>query len=181
MNYEFDNEMIDSNLFKNFIKINENDKKFKKYIKEPNEINKIILDEAFKKHTKIALAVSYLKKIIYFESRRFDIKVRKLEQKESLLLDTYNTPDYTDTLIDEEAERQLCHIENSSLANVITNNILLEAIFFLTEHQQKILYYSYVLELKDKEIASKFNISQQAISRSRKQAIIKLQKILKNN
>ena len=174
--YYLNNEIINSSLFKNFLKINENNNLFKNYIKEPNHKNKVLLDQGFQHHSKKALAISYLKKIIYYESRRFDINVRKLVQNQPLIIDNCDTA-LIDMIKDDQAEEQFQYIEGKCIESFVSDDLLLQAIHNLSDRQQKILYFYYALDLNDADIAAKYNISQQAISKSRKQAILKLKKL----
>lgn len=150
---------------------------FSNYRKEPTDKNKILLDCAFQHHSKKALAISYIKKLIYYESRRFDINVRKLELNQPLIVDN---PDSTliDTVKDEEAEKQFQYMFPKCIRSFVSNELLLQAIHNLSDRQQKILYFYYTLEFSDAEIAAKYKVSQQAISKSRNQAILKLKSFM---
>ena len=97
--------MLKSSLFKNFIKNDGNNNLFTSYINYPTNKNKFLLDQAFQNYTKRALAISYFKKMIHFESRRFDINIRKLEQNEPLIIDKSDS-NLIDTIKDIETEKK---------------------------------------------------------------------------
>ncbi|MFJ5766773.1 sigma factor-like helix-turn-helix DNA-binding protein [Lysinibacillus sp. NPDC093210] len=176
MSFHFNFEMLNSSLFKNFLKNHSNNKLFTDYLCNSTDENKDLLDKAFKKYVKKAIAVSYLKKVIHYESRRFDKNIRKKDNKELLILDELNSLIIA-SLKDIEAENKLNQIEVGYRNGCITNQLLGKAIYTLSERQQKILYFYYVLNLSDIEIAAIFDVSQQAISKSRKHIISKLRRV----
>lgn len=176
MYFHFNFEILNSSLFKNFLKKHSNNKLLTGFLRNPTYQTKDLLDQAFKKYVKKAIAVSYLKKVIYYESRRFDKNIRKKDKMELLILDESNSP-LIASLKDNEAENKLNQIEVDYRSSFINNQLLNRAIHTLSERQQKILYFYYALNLSDIEIAAIFNVSQQAISKSRKHIISKLRRV----
>lgn len=163
-------------IFQEFIKIPHYQKLLSQYEKEPTPQNQKNLEEAFQNFSRKAIAISYLKKVIYYESRNFDKKIRNEKVKELLIL---NQPIEDDLyLIDLIEDESSCRLENQNSTNLndyINDLNLLNAINKLTPKQRKVIYLYFVKEWKEHEIAKEMKISQQAISKLIRKAI----KILK--
>ena len=61
---------------------------------------------------------------------------------------------------------------------MITEKKMYEAIQQLTDREQRILCYLYIYEMTEKEISSQLQVTQQAISKTKRLAIKKLQTYL---
>jgi RNA polymerase sigma factor (sigma-70 family) len=83
-----------------------------------------------------------------------------------------------ETLVDHRAD-----IEKSTLGDLrdleglISNPTLHGAYMSLSEKQKRILNLYYVMELNDTQIAKKLKLSQQSVSKTRKQAISNIKKV----
>ncbi|HCG4535998.1 TPA: hypothetical protein NJY08_004848 [Salmonella enterica subsp. enterica serovar Typhi str. AG3] len=179
--YKLNKTIIDSPIFESFISKGENEKLYLSYLEEPSYSKKEKLDEAFTTYTKQKLAISYLKKMIYFESRRFDKKRREFESKQPLILNAPTEENITlqDMIADENSENEFQLAFEVSIEDVITDSALMNAVQELSERQSEILYLSYVLNWSDKMIANRYNVSQQAINKSRRKTLNKLREALK--
>lgn len=179
--YHLNKSILNSSIFESFILIKKNKEMYRLYKNEPTLVNKERLEEAFIAHTKEFLAISYLKKVIYFESRRFDKKRRELENKQLVILNapTENNLTLLDMLVDENSESYFNLTLETCLEEVITDSLLIKAVRSLSERQKEILYYRYVLDYSDTMIAKKYNISQQSITKSHRKALQKLKEALK--
>lgn len=180
--YQLNEDIIKSLIFNSFITIKENKELYLAYLNDQSLSNKDKLDEAFTSHTKQILAIAYLKKLIYYESRRFDKKRREFENKQPVILNAPIEEDITmmDTIADENSEPHFqLALRASTIEGVIRDNLLIDAIRRLTDRQREILYYRYVLNWNDTMIAKKYNVSQQAISKSHKKALQKMREVLK--
>jgi len=179
--YHLNKSILNSSIFESFIVIKKNKEIYRLFKNEPTLFNKEKLEVAFTAHTKEFLAINYLKKVIYFESRRFDKKRRELENKQPLILNApiENNLTLLDMLADKNSESYFELILEASLEEAITDSLLIKAVRSLSERQKEILYYRYVLDYNDKMIAKKYNISQQAITKSHKKALQKLKEALK--
>ena len=179
--YHLNKSILNSSIFKSFILIKKNKEIYKMFKNDPTLFNKEKLDAAFTAYTKELLAISYLKKVIYFESRRFDKKRRELENKQPLILNApiENNLTLLDILADKNSESYFELTVEASLEEAITNSLLIKAVRSLSERQKEILYYRYVLDYSDTMIAKKYNISQQSITKSHRKALQKLKEALK--
>lgn len=120
---------------------------------------------------------SYINKTLYFTAINFDKKNRSHHKREALILDQpINNQNENSTYIEQVASTLTNDYETnySPFENQIVNENLYNAFKKLTKKQQEILYYAYVEELVDREITEILNVSRQAISKTRKKALISL-------
>ncbi|KGR86202.1 sigma factor-like helix-turn-helix DNA-binding protein [Lysinibacillus odysseyi] len=178
--YQLNKSILNSSIFESFVAAEENEKIYMTFINEPTLANKEKLEAAFTTHTKLILAISYLKKVIYFESRRFDKKRRELENKQPVILNAPTEENITllDMIADENAEYHFDLALEVNIEEVITDGLLIKAVRGLSDRQKEILYYRYVLNCNDTMIAEKYNVSQQAITKSHRKALQKLREAL---
>lgn len=178
--YRLNENIINSPIFQSFIETRENEVLYLTYINDSSLTNKENLEIAFVTHAKQVFAISYLKKLIYFESRRFDKKRREFEAKQLAILNA-NKEENTqliDLIEDEHADKPFQTKLETSIEEVLSDNVLIDAVRTLTKRQKDILFYHYVLNWNDTMIAKEFNVSQQAITKTRKKALQKLHDVL---
>jgi len=60
----------------------------------------------------------------------------------------------------------------------IQHPMLFKAIQSLNQRQQQILYLAYVLNISDTEISKKLNVTQQAVSKSKNNALAKVRRLI---
>ncbi|MBQ0140465.1 MAG: hypothetical protein KBT36_14365 [Kurthia sp.] len=178
--YRLNANIINSPIFQSFIETSENEVLYLTYINNSSLANKENLEIAFATHAKQVFAVSYLKKLIYFESRRFDKKRREFEAKQPAILNA-NKEENTqliDMIEDPHADKLFQTKLETSIEEVLSDNVLIDAVLTLTNRQKDILFYYYVLNWSDPMIAKEFNVSQQAIAKTRKKALQKMHDVL---
>lgn len=161
-------------LIEDFLHREENIKVLEDYMNNPNKRNKEVLDKQFKKHFYIIRCISYFIKMIHFESRHFDKKQRRRNEIYKLTLDKENDNGvhYIDLVVDFKGIE--CITKN--LEEISEDPILHASINNLTEKQKRILYYIFVEEMKDIEVASVLGISQQAVTKAKRRALTKIRK-----
>ena len=152
----------------------ENKSFYKLYVQNPTQENRERLDNQFKKHFYIIRCISYFIKMIHFEARHFDKKQRKRNKIYQLTLDNEN--DRGQRNIELIAGEHIKSYSKEKLEQVISDPILYSAFLNLTDRQQRILNYIYTDNLQDTEISTVLGISQQAVSKAKKNAIVKLRK-----
>lgn len=157
-----------------FLSEEENFLVFNNYINNPSNRNKEALDKQFQKHFYIVRCISYFIKMIHFESRHFDKKQRKREETYQLTLDKEN--DDGDRNIDSIADFQASEDTTKNLDEISDDPILHNLISNLTERQKKILYYIFVEDMMDKEVASILGITQQAVTKAKRVALTKIRR-----
>ena len=162
-----------------FLSIKENQKLYQLYKEFPTKDNEKKLDNAFRNYFRKIRAISYLNKVIHFESKHFDKIFRRNNERYLLILDRpinteenisvmselledYSSNNFVDEIYSEHLED---HFHSLDVINSIKN---------LTEKQKRILFMYFIKNLKDAEIAKVLKISQQAVSKTRNKAITKI-------
>jgi len=141
-----------------------------------------LLNERFKEFYFEYRFIAYVSKFLYFRAINFDRKERKQLEKEPIILDMPIDEDrklkLSDFIFYEESEAEF-GISPTKFDDLIFDENLYAAYKKLSTKQQKILYLAYHSLLKDTEIAKKLNVTQQAVSKNRKQALNILKKSLR--
>lgn len=160
-------DVVNSNVFKRFLEIEEYNRLYNAYLQEPSSTNADSLNEQFKYFEKLIIRIAYIKKAIRYESRKFDSKVREHNKKYELNLDApiNESLAMVDTVQDENSFIQFESIFENDLESLLSDEILITLLKRLNTKQKQVLYYRYVNELTEKEIAKIYNVSQQAISK----------------
>ncbi|WP_168193853.1 sigma-70 family RNA polymerase sigma factor [Lysinibacillus sp. SGAir0095] len=161
---------------------------YKQYCNSPNEWLKKLIDERFVQFYIRIRAIAYFSKIIYFTARHFDKERRKYEKRYVLTLDSSSCDDYgsknegantlKEMIVDESASIHFQERLSHELDQYIQHPILYRAIQSLNERQQQILYLAYVINISDTEISKKLNVTQQAISKSKNNALAKVRRLI---
>jgi RNA polymerase sigma factor (sigma-70 family) len=188
-NFEKDNpNLYNSNVFRSFITDNENREVFEEAICNPNNLNKQLLEERFKKFYFNIRFTSYLSTSIHFNAVNFDKKDRKLKTRNQLILHNAHNEDPNMSLIEmiPEQSRGNCPEEAyedtlKEVEEIVESEDLYNALQQLTSNQKEIIRLAYIDGMKDIEIASTLRKSQQAVSKSHQKALFTLRKILNNN
>ena len=160
--------VVNSNVFKNFLEIEENKNLYFSYLAEPTSENADALNEQFKYFEKQILRIAYIKKVIFYESKRFDSKLREYNKKIDLNLDApvFESVSVRDIVQDENSFIHFERIFDNDLESLLSDDLLITLLQRLNTKQKQILYYRYALDLTEQEIANMYNVSQQAISKT---------------
>ncbi|MDN4494577.1 sigma factor-like helix-turn-helix DNA-binding protein [Ureibacillus aquaedulcis] len=161
---------------------------YQQYCKSPNEWLKKLIDERFMQFYIRIRAISYFSKIIYFTARHFDMERRKYEKRYVLTLDGSSsdgngskkegTSTLKELIVDESATVHFPDKLNDELNQYIQHPLLYKAVQSLNKRQQQILFLAYVLNISDTEISKKLNVTQQAISKSKNNALAKVRRLI---
>ena len=160
-------DVVNSNVFKRFLEIEEYNKLYTAYLEDPNSTNADTLNEHFKYFEKQIIRIAYIKKAVIYESRKFDSMLREHNRKYELNLDApiNESLAMVDTVQDENSFLQFENIFENDLESLLSDELLITLLKRLNTKQKQVLYYRYVNELTEKEIAMIYNVSQQAISK----------------
>lgn len=105
-------------------------------------------------------------------------------KKENLLENTVDIFDYKENIqLSTELydSHQLCFIKSiKDIQFKFQNEYLIDAVLALNERQQTIVYYKYFLDMTDKEIAKKLNITRQAVTSTKLYILQKLRQELES-
>lgn len=151
-----------------FLNQEDNHQLFNKYQLEENKSIQILLDKRFQIFYRKYRLISYIIKILHYESIHFDKNLRVDKSRYQLQSHEFNIDNITTGKIDEYCENSL------SLKDHLSNEALSKEFSKLTTTQQKVLTLSFLSEFNDTEIASKLGVSQQSISKTKKTALKKL-------
>jgi len=169
-------------LIEQFLSDEENKRMYQEYLKNPIDKNRRKVNLAFKKYYKEVRTISYLQKVIEFETKRLDKKQRIYEEKHWLILDKPVNDEKKNNLYeiipDTSVTDNFEEIHFDHLEDYFENPLILNALAKLTKRQKDILYLAFVKNLKDGEIAKQFVISQQAVTKTKNKALEKLRREL---
>ncbi len=143
----------------------------------PSQENKNHLDKAFKKCLAKIRIIAYFIKIIDYEAKRFDRKLRMIQSKVPVHLDNLEIEESTMNLYEQKVEPTASYV-NESLEELIEYFPLYEAIKKRTVKQKRVLFLAYIRNISDSEIAKSLMISRQAVAKMRNSAIQKIRRDL---
>jgi len=146
-----------------FLSYPDNQKLYDDYLDSQSDDLKEKLDKEFKKFYQNIRILSYVIKMLHYESKRLDKKERDYRRKNDLTFDLYSENfqiPYADLIN-----------ETDDISEVITSEKLFLCIQNLSQRQKDILSLVYIKQFTDKEIARELQISQQAVSKSRKKIL----------
>lgn len=172
-------------IIKSFLNIAENMDLLKEVINNPTSILTKKLDDTFREFYFRIRFTSYLSQAIYFNAINYDKKVKLFSDRNKTILDIPVKDKKGRTVIEffcsmEWKDCQEDCIYSSNIKDHLTNASLYKGIEQLTENQRKLLSLAYIFDLTDSEIATYFNVSQQAVSKSHKKILKKLREIIEN-
>jgi RNA polymerase sigma factor (sigma-70 family) len=152
----------------------------KEFLTSPSASAEDCLNEAFKAHYFGIRFTSYVSSSLYFHSVNFDKKIRLHRGRQLLTLDQPLGGDEDGTFKDMIPDSgEPVTLPEQSLEDAISDDALLAAFRRLTDRQKEILDLAYVKEMSDTEIAKVLRVSQQAVSKSHKNALARLREELK--
>lgn len=172
-------------IIKSFLNIAENMDLLKEVINNPTSILTKKLDDTFREFYFRIRFTSYLSQAIYFNAINYDKKVKLFSDRNKTILDIPVKDKKGRTVIEffcsmEWKDCQEDCIYSSNIKDHLTNASLYKGIEQLTENQRQLLSLAYIFDLTDSEIATYFNVSQQAVSKSHKKILKKLREIIEN-
>ena len=157
-------ETYSERLLNGFLREGNNEELLKKYMISKERELKDLLDERFKVFFKKKKVLSYFLKVLHFESKHFDKRIR-----------THNKIYQLPSFIEEHLNLEINEIFQPIEEHISDIDIFL-AIKKLTSKQKTVLSFAFVHNLNDTEIAKLFNVSQQSITKTKKTAIKNLRK-----
>ncbi|MBB4824734.1 RNA polymerase sigma factor (sigma-70 family) [Sporosarcina luteola] len=158
-------------IINDFLQCPNNKKLFDEYQKTKEEDCKLLLDEQFKKFYQQFRLISYLIKVLHYESKHFDKKIRQHNSRNQLILSNN-----MDLLENVKCSSDISDEMNysSNIEDHITSERLLKSISNLTDRQKQIMSLAYIEQMTDTEIARHLKITQQAVSKAKSRAIKKI-------
>lgn len=179
---------IKNPILKSFLADSEHFSLYKQYNLTPQEHIKDQINEKFEHYYAKARAVSYFSKTIHFTAQHFDKKQRLYSHRNALYLDrsrhdeSNSTTHFSTSMKDQiEDESVASHFEErlyKELGDYIQNPQLYEAFFALNKRQQQILHLTFVHNMTDTEIGKRLCVTQQAITKSKNNALKKVRRLI---
>lgn len=166
-------EIFENKLIVSFLDDIDNRELFESYQKKNSDAIKSLLDERFRSFYQKYRLVSYLIKVLHFESKHFDRKIRQHNNRYQLAKTDTGEAD----LIFEQdvSENRVNNFDFPlNFQDHLTNEELFNSFSKLTEKQKNVLTLAYQYQMTDTEIAKSLGVTQQSIYKTRKSAITKL-------
>lgn len=160
-----------------FLSIQNNKHLLEQAMYYPTKQNKQKLNQAFQLFFLEARFTSYIASLIHFSAINYDKKNRLYKDRYQLIVDQNRDQDHTAASI-FPADTDTYHFVERSWQQVMTEKRMYEATQQLTSREQSILCYLYIYEMTEKEISTKLQVTQQAISKTKRLALKKLQTYL---
>lgn len=148
------------------------------YLLNPTHIKKERLNEIYKQFEKQIIALQYLRKMIFFEAKRFDKKVRRASNHFSLDVEYDENLTFIDVIKDDNAETSFNNVFERELKEIFSDEELAREILSMTEKQKEVLHGLYVVALTEAVLAQQLGVTQQAISKTHKRIISRLKKVV---
>lgn len=164
--------LLNEKIMKEFLSFPPNSSLLSKYINEPSEQTRYALDIAFKQFFFKAKSVKYLSRLIHFYSIDLCRKYLNVSDKEKTILDS----------IAMQTEIKSPHyFKPRTLADVVINDSLANALRDLTKKQAAVLNFIYFYGYSTKSIAQYYNDSPQNISKLHKTALRKIREYMEGD
>ncbi|WP_192797524.1 sigma-70 family RNA polymerase sigma factor [Psychrobacillus glaciei] len=160
-------------IIQEFLRFPSNRTLFEEFKATNSEELKLEIDSKFKKHYQNYRIISYLIKVLHYESKHFDRKMRAYKNRNQLNL-TSNldlSPIYLEKSFSSDSNGF-----SKGIVDHISSNNLFDCLSKLTDRQKEILSLVYVRQMTDKEIAQYLGITQQAVSKTRRNVIKNIRK-----
>lgn len=166
---------VGNRLLETFLIETENKQLYNSYLEHSTALKREMLERRFKYHVKKIRIFSYFVKTLHFESKRFDMKIRKLANQNPLILD--NAADESGRnlldLIESDISFEKTQ-ESYTLEEIIEDKKLYSIVSALSDKQKVILELIYVKALHEETIASQLGITKQAVNKTKKTALNKI-------
>lgn len=173
--------IIRDTILDGFMSIEANREIYKRYLDNPITKHQVELDKHFKKHFYMIRCISYFVKMIHFESKHFDRKQRERNKTSQLYLDKVNESGQRNVELIPDQHQESKSYFHTNLVETIENPILYNSILNLTDRQKNLLYYLFIDNMKNIEVAMLLGITQQAVSKAKKVMLNKLRKEMLQN
>lgn len=156
-------------LWQSFLREQKNRELLYRYVRNPNEQQRKILEQTFHQFMFERRFLSYFSKTIHYTAVQFDKRERRFLDRNQRSLDAPTSEKASPTEIPsvKPAHRE----STNTLGDDLSSDFLSSAWEKLTKKQQQVLDLSFIYGYTDTEIGEKFNQSQQAISRLKQRAL----------
>ncbi|WP_144509752.1 sigma-70 family RNA polymerase sigma factor [Bacillus sp. FJAT-22090] len=159
-------------IIQEFLKCPSNKKLFEEFNATKSDEIKLQIDSKFKQHYQNYRIISYLLKVLQYESKHYDKKMRTYRKRNQLIL--ANNTDFSPIYLEKSFSDSVVFSDN--IVDHISSDDLFNCLRKLSDRQKNILSLAYVRQMTDKEIATYLGITQQAVSKTRRNVIKTIRK-----
>ncbi|ARF67730.1 hypothetical protein B7C51_07640 [Paenibacillus larvae subsp. pulvifaciens] len=170
------NTMSKNPVIHQFLKRDEHYQLLLENLSNPTPENSRQLDESFRSFFFELRFTTYISSLIRNAAIDFDKKIRRNQRR--LVFFPSNDPSHLHFVHPSLQVQPDLNPDSLQLEDMVTNEVLHEAIQQLTGKEKSVLLASYVWDYSDREIARLNKVSQQSVSKTRLKALSKLRKYL---
>ncbi|MEK4539167.1 sigma factor-like helix-turn-helix DNA-binding protein [Peribacillus sp. FSL K6-1552] len=171
-------DFLNNPVIKGFLSKKDNYRLFKQSICHPTQQNQELLDQAFQAFYFYVRFTAYVSSTLYFHGINLDKKFQKVNNRFPLTLDQPVNDDSEVSLKDLVRHNEDFEIESENILDYIIDPNLYKGIQNITPNQKRILYLVYIKNFTDSEVGILLKKTQQAVSKSRNKALIKLRRYM---
>lgn len=172
--------MFQNRLLKSFLSDKKASELYKRYLENPTIETKDILEKMFQIHVRKFQLLSYFSQTLFFESQRYDKKIRRNNNLYQLVLDkdtSFGESKIVDTIPDENTKDNFEIIASKNFTHlelVFEDKQLYEIASNLTQRQKDIIHAVFIGNQTEDEIANRLGITKQAVNKAKNQALKKI-------
>lgn len=155
--------MVQNRLLKSFLEDERVSKLYKCYLEDPAPYKRDTIERLFKIHVRKIQLLSYFSRVLYFESQRYDKKIRHNNRVNQLTLDNdINNGEnkFIDLIPDEsiDDDSEWIHSDFTHLEVIFEDRQLYNIVSNLGPKKKYILHSIFVDNLTEEEISKKLGI-----------------------
>lgn len=164
--------MIQNRLLQTFLTDEKIRKLYTRYLEHPSNYKKEIIERLFQIHVRKIQLLSYFSKTLYFESQKYDKKIRHINSVSQL--------DFEKNLIEGESLVLdligRIPVNSHNLEFIFEDKHLYEIVSSLSPVQKSVLHLLFVEELTETEAANRLGVTKQAINKTKNKTLKKIKK-----
>ncbi|MCM0627117.1 DUF1492 domain-containing protein [Lysinibacillus sp. OL1_EC] len=178
--------MVQNRLLKSFLEDERVSKLYKSYLENPAPHTRDTIEKLFKTHVRKIQLLSYFSRVLYFESQKYDKKIRHNNRVNQLTLDS-DINDGENKLIDlvpDESiddESEWMYSDFAHLEVILEDKQLYNMVSKLSPKKKYILHAIFIDNLTEEEVSRKLGISKQAVNKAKNQAFQKIRQEYQKN
>ena len=172
--------MFQNRLLQSFLSDKKTNELYQGYLENPTIETKDLLEKSFQIHVRKFQLLSYFSQTLFFESQRYDKKIRRNKNLYQLVLDkdaSSGESKIVDMIPDEKTKDGFEIMSYNSLTHlelVFEDKQLYEIVSNLTQRQKDIVYAVFIENETEDKIANRLGITKQAVNKTKNQALRKI-------
>lgn len=169
--------MIQNRLLQSFLKDEKVFQIYEEYKKKPSNQIKETLEKMFQIHVRKIQLLSYFSRVLYFESQRYDQKVRQRNSFCQLILDKDLNEDdvrMVDMIPVSNDFQVATSTDAACLEEFFEDEKLCLIIYNLTPKQKNIIHALFLENQTESEVAENLGVTKQAVNKVKNQTLKKI-------